>query len=168
MSTEQQQADKAIWLGSFLYWLHELYEAKLVANDASIIRLDDRVARRFGFGGDLKASVPPFIGVQQKEMRWFQYMPWQEAILDENSISMIVDPLKRHIESPPFAIRFSVDPRYAKVIARFRSLDVRGIKVDASGTVTEMDDMPTTKIAFTPGKVTSSKGELTISRRESI
>lgn len=141
------------WISGFVGFLSEVTAHKPAKAFQNVITVDASVARRIGLGGGVKDKVAPFLALQPYDMAWFAKMPWHEFILEQDAIVLIAIAAEGNVTTPPFGIRIPISPDYAKVLARFRSLDVRQISINRDGIVSDLADSASLRIPLIPGKV---------------
>lgn len=153
MSSSSPSVATQQWIAGFVRFLEDVTQVRPARAFYDLITLDAAVGRRIGLGGGLRDKVPPFIGLQPFDLQWFSRMPWVEAILETSALVLIADPARTGLAAPLFGVRIPISPDYARVLSRFRSMDVREMRVDSTGGVQELGSAAAMCLRLTPGKV---------------
>lgn len=125
-------------IASFQSWLLGLKRQRLAGSpdDSRIVRIEEEVARRFCIG---IAEGRVFLGVQEKEMAWFSGLPWLHVALRRGSKNINVvseESTVQEVTLPYFALALCADSKdKVDLLSKNHYLDIRGIEVDAGGTV---------------------------------
>lgn len=153
MSSPSPSVATQQWVAGFTRFLEDVAQNRPARAFYDVITLDAAVGRRIGLGGGVRDKVPPFLGLQPFDLQWFTRMPWVESILETSALVLIADPARTGLQAPHFGVRIPISPDYARVLSRFRAMDVREMRIDASGAIQDLGKSAVMCLRLTPGKV---------------
>lgn len=134
----RQEHPILVAVSEFQSWLLDLRRSQLAntEGDPHVVRIDEQVARRFCVG---VAENRVFLGVQARELCWFQGMPWLHVALRKGSQNINVVSEQTTVQGvtlPYFAIALRADNREKiSLLSKYHYLDVREIEAGPQGEV---------------------------------